>query len=391
MKCSELVLTAGIIALALFSCAPPSPPAPAGGLPSTARLGPVCPVETFLAKVHFLKLMSPSFSTSLPGSTYQNEPPIDNTRVSPTIIQDLANAFNLAPPFFKSQLCDLTGIYIDPSDCKGYDASTCGELLDQQIADHTWGFRRYPSGEKYIGTSLGFWKNAGRAPPFDQFETRHLGAVLSTLSPNAAKDPRPPTHKPSSLPPNASATTSVLAALAHEYGHALWFDTFVIKLDGTPNPGGPANTDLFCSGNFYSQSWQNKVEVPATRWIALGDVRNAHRTEGINIDDLRSYLKQGSFPLAGEFLQKIYSSGEWASLLAAFSPDEDFVETYQLYVLLWANPNLRSPIEITGAAVRSYDVPGTWMDRTGLKNKMNCFGALPPPPGTAEPSARPVR
>src|SRR5690349_7341582 len=108
MKRSAMVLAAGIIALALVACAPAPPPAPGGGLLSTSRLGPACPVETFLAKVHFLAA-PPAFS--LPGSGYESGPPIDNTPVGDGIRRSLAAAFSAAPPFFKAQLCDLSGIY----------------------------------------------------------------------------------------------------------------------------------------------------------------------------------------------------------------------------------------------------------------------------------------
>jgi len=385
MKPHTLALTVGIIALTLFACVPPPPPQPAGGLLPISRATAVCPVEKFIGKVHFLDTSS---SYSLPLSGYQNPPPIDSTQVPGGITQDLASAFNAAPDFFKAQLCGLSGVYIDPTGCRSHDPSTCDRLTDEDIAGSSWGFRKYPAGEKYIGTSLGLWRTGGHAPPFDQFETRRLRALLTTLSPREGQDPRPPAHRPG--PPSSNdATTTVLAVLAHEYGHALWFDTFVVKPDGTPNPGGPAVIDVFCRGAYYSGSWQDDVELSDTRWVNFGDIRNRHKTGGISIDDLRSYLRQGDFPLAGNFLQKIYSSGEWASLLAAFSPDEDFVESYQLYVLLWSNPNLRSPIDITGTAVNSYDIPGSWMNRARLQNKMSCFGQLPPPPTPLQPGVPP--
>lgn len=385
IKPKTLVLTVGVIALTLFACVPPPPLQPAGGLLPISRSTSVCPIETFIGKVHFLDTSS---SFSLPGSGYQNPPPVDPTPIPGSITQDLTGAFNAAPDFFKGQLCGLSGVYIDRTGCSGYDPSTCGRLTDEDIADHSWGFRKYPAGEKYIGTSLGLWRIGGHAPPFDQFETRRLRALLNTLSPTEAQDPHPPTHRVGS-PLSNIATTTVLAVLAHEYGHALWFDTFVVKPDGTPNPGGAAVIGVFCGGNYYPSSWQGDVQLSDTRWIDFGEIRNTHKTQGINIDDLRSYLRQGNFLLAGNFLQKIYSSDEWASLLAAFSPDEDFVETYELYVLLWSNPNLRSPIDITGTTVNSYDIPGSWMNRARLQNKMNCFGQLPPPPSPVQPGVTP--
>jgi hypothetical protein len=380
-----LTLSVGIIALTLFACVSPSPMQPAGGLLPVSRSIAACPVGEFIGKVHFLDTSS---SFSLPGSGYGSPPPIDPSPIPASITQDLASAYNAAPDFFKGQLCGLTGIYIDPTGCSGRDPSTCGRLSDEDIADASWGFRQFPRGEKYIGTSLGLWKNGGHAPPFSEYETRRLRALLTTLSPSEARDPHPPVHRPGS-PMSNTATTTVLAALAHEYGHALWFDTFVVKTDGTPNPGGPAVTGLFCGGAYYTGSWQDNVELSDTRWVDFGDIRNRHKAQGINIDDLRSFIRQGNFPPAGNFLQRIYSSDEWASLLAAFSPDEDFVETYQLYVLLWSNPNLSSPIDITGTAAQSYDVPGSWLNRPKLRNKMSCFGQLPPASSPVQPGIVP--
>jgi hypothetical protein len=67
IKLETLTLTVGIITLSLFACVPPPPPQPAGGLLPISRATAVCPVETFIGKVHFLDTSS---SYSLPGSGY---------------------------------------------------------------------------------------------------------------------------------------------------------------------------------------------------------------------------------------------------------------------------------------------------------------------------------
>jgi hypothetical protein len=382
-KPSLLIVTGGIVASLLFACMrqPPRSTEPGGGLPGKARTLAVCPVETFLGKAKYLARASPPYT--LPGSGY-SRPPIDPAPVSDSILRDLGRAFSEAHPFFKGQLCNVAGIYIDRTDCDSNDPRTC-RLSDVDIASYSWGFRSNPSGDKYIGISLGLWKNGGQLPPYDQFRTRHIRALLKTLSPKAEHDPRPPRHIP--VPEFAPTAATLLAVLAHEYGHALWFDTFVVKDDGTPDPGGPINTDLFCFGTYYSDSWRDKVDLPLTRWIGFGDVRNRHRTSGIDVDDLRSYLGQENFILVGNFLQKVYSGGEWSNLLAAFSPDEDFVETFELYVLLWSYSGLSSPIEITGTTTQTYDIPRTWMSAQSLTRKMSCIGGLPQTAAPA-PAAR---
>ena len=65
MKPSVLILT-GIFALALFACTQPTLPPRAGGVAAfRLQAGVVCPLSTFLSKVHYLA-QTPAFS--LPGS-----------------------------------------------------------------------------------------------------------------------------------------------------------------------------------------------------------------------------------------------------------------------------------------------------------------------------------
>jgi hypothetical protein len=349
--------------------------------------------------VHYLDT---SQSFNVPGSGLANAPPIDPTPISQLIQDDLTQAFNAAPPFFKDDLCKLDVIYIDPTGCTNLDPTTCftseGDLgRDADAISHSWGFRSYSdsgtSKGRFIGTSLGLWRTNGRAPQFDEYQTKRIQALLYKLSTNAATDQHPPKHHRSPGHPVLDThITSILAALAHEFGHVHWYDTFVAT------PGGPAKTDTstgFCFGTFYSNSWtSNNVTAPDGRWLSFSDIRyqQQHKSPGMDVNDLRTLLNQGNgqnqrpFRLAGDFLGRLHESKEWASSLAAFSPDEDFVETFQLFVLLWADPGLSSPITITGTgmpASKDYDTPGTWAIQPTLRTKMSCFGGLPP---TVQPS-----
>ena len=400
MKLRALILTVDI-ALALAACAPsvPPPAPPPGGPPlriSTAFCDAPANTDPFLNHVHYT-----DFTPLYP---YVKPPPIESAELDQNIQQDLMDAFNAAPPSFRKELCNLDGVYINRTGCNGHDPNTCG--LDIDALNNSWGFRTISSPpHKYIATSLGLWTGPqGHALLFGDFETGRLRALLERAAQTylrlSGKKPPPNPHPPqtSAVSPNTSAI-SVLAALAHEFGHVLWYDTFVKR------PGDEADTSQFClnRGTFYPfGSWVNNVTVPNSdsanpreRWIGFGDILNNHPPDDVSISQMASDLAQGQYPEAGELLYGIYSGtlpngnsrpdkGPWASSLAAFSPVEDFVETYQFYVLKSANPPLDSlEFQISGKTGHFYNVARLWRNKPELRRKMKCFtdvfgGDLPP-------------
>jgi hypothetical protein len=262
-----------------------------------------------------------------------------------------------------------------------------------------WGFRSFDdsgnSAGEFIGTWLGLWQNGaeGHAPKLSKFETDRLQALLNW----SKTSDKPPAHD--FADPNTVAMT-VLSVLAHELGHVFWYDAFVVKSDGRPNPGGQADFTKFCGGTFYPPagatpggvepgSWVDPVGLPPKRWVSFGDDRNHHKTDDVDMSQFGFALARGQFPAAGDYLHGIYSgelpnaanvqNGRWASALAAFSPDEDFVETFQLFVLRHARtPLLRSRVIIFGAASRRYmdDIPATFDQKPELVRKSLCFDYL---------------
>jgi hypothetical protein len=118
--------------------------------------------------------------------------------------------------------------------------------------------------------------------------------------------------------------------LAHEYGHVYWFDNFV------PTPGSSQITNTFCNGSFYpSGSWGgSSVGVPKNRlgqrWANFGDISPA---AGPDVQGLPDQIDGGGYPGVAPALHRIHSKRQWASTLAAFSSNEDFVETFELSVL----------------------------------------------------------
>jgi hypothetical protein len=371
-KLITLISIVGFVALVGFACVPPSPPIP--------PIAQVCN-NGVLNPVPFLK------AGFYPKEPFDQGPEADSAPVNPDIQSDLAAAFQAAPPFFKAQLCNLHGIYINPAGCSGYDPSTCGSLSDADIAENSWGFRlRSPAREGYIAISLGLWKNnpcqgakTVCAAPFQTYETRRLLAILNVtakrdLRPLAAEGHRPRLTLPSyEVSPDVPAM-SVLASLAHEYGHILWWNIFV-----EPGALQVSDTASFCNGNFYpSGAWQGTpADIPPRRFVHFGEIRLQPRNS--DVSQLERFLSSGDYSRAFEVLHRIYSDGRWATALAAFSPDEDFVETFELFVV--TNAGLRQAAIITtyGRARHSDNVVRDGIVVPPLQTKLQCFASAAQP------------
>ena len=112
--------------------------------------------------------------------------------------------------------------------------------------------------------------------------------------------------------------------------------------------------------------------MPPNRWVPFGYIAQP----GVPyVAQLAGLLGSRSYGAVADNLHQIYSSGRWASALAAYSPDEDFVETFQLYVLVNANPGLQ--ILRINVGNRSDDLLQSVNANSELGRKLRCFGALP--------------
>jgi hypothetical protein len=269
---------------------------------------------------------------------------------------DLQNAFASAPYFFRKQLCDLDGVFIGPPGA-------------------SWGFRNATNKKRYIAIPADLWSAgtpARRLPlSYRAYETAVVNRLLNGW---------PGAHYPPGLGgPADSGLTTILGALAHEYGHILWYGTYV------PNPRDPANFNNFCAGTFYAESWDTISDTPPpNRWLPWGyQSSSTHKQDDVQISDILT-APSGQ---TGARLARIFRVhgpttppyGRWANLFAAFSPEEDFVETFKLFVLQRANPpltNLKIQIKV-GAATISRDIPGTVASRPVLQRKLTCFAQAP--------------
>jgi hypothetical protein len=278
---------------------------------------------------------------------------------------DLVAAFGEAPDGLKKQLC-MTSVSIFPTSCSG--SNTCG-------VTESWGFRNhYNYNQRYIGLSTALWQPGPNAVKFHQYETgllqQLLGGWTSAYFPGSSSDPAD------------SSQMTVLAVLAHEFGHILWYDTFYPTGSFNPNPSS------FCNGNNFFVSWENVNPPPP--WRTFGYLSNDSEhvqdptSDNITVAQLRKYINRQSDSQLYNILTNLYAPyGRWASLFAAFSPDEDFVETFKLAVLENATSTplqqLKLVITLGLHIFPGGNIPGD--DQSGggkvqLDAKKSCFAAL---------------
>jgi hypothetical protein len=306
--------------------------------------------------------------------------PPDATAIDPDIQRDLAAAFTANPAFSKNELCTLDGIFINRLQCSSYVPSSCSTMQDTDVAANSWGVRT-PSNKKYIAISLGLWNGnqcpngSGQticAPSFTQFHQRLVKALLDKTA------GRRVSINPATF--NASTDTSglsVLAALAHERGHIYWFEQFVQPPGSTPSAATLVNeASAFCGGAIYPGGrWHGMpVGLPPNRYVHFADLSP---NSPVKLANLPTLLQQSANPtyanIATGIIDGVYSGGQHPSLLAIYSPDEDFVEAFEWSVL--RNAGLRDvSVNITGAGRPI--LQGGAADMRGTQRKLACFDAL---------------
>jgi hypothetical protein len=382
MKLNATTLIIGVAAL-LYVGVAQSQSAIAATTPCPYGVGG--PLSVYILDKNFKPSLSYNASPTPSNPTYTS-PTSSTTLASGTAMTtDVNQAFAVAPQFFKQRLCNLDGVFINTNDCSNFDpsADVCsGPVTPTQITEDSWGYREGPwqfapltpgapppQYGRYVAISAGPWSQSGsHAPSYSGYEQM----LLRQLLPWSAN---PPAYQPA----NASADTpgmAVLAALAHELGHVLWYDTF------RPTAGGSYDFNSFCHGTFFMNSWRH-VDAPPL-WRSFGTIQNSHHPAAVAVQDIVIALLHQNFQSAGDLLQGnnqlqgIYATnGRWASLFAAFSPDEDFVETFKFYVLINAvGTALTSlPIDIYGYAHKTLNIPYDYSNRakTELTRKVACM------------------
>jgi hypothetical protein len=336
-----------ILTAACVACAPP-PPSPPAGQPAT------CDAASFVGKVSYLTTpFSPGPGSLLP-------PTSSNSPDGHDYAADLGNVFNAASPGFQQTLCSLDRVYINAVPC-----STPADCFDD-----SWGWwqsiRTTPNG-RVVALSANLWREAS----YSRYETDLTQSILpsSGVTYSNAQSCSPP----GVCRPIDNLTTALLAALAHEVGHIGWY--VVVH---------PLDPVSFCGGKFFVNSWVLPINRPPLwRHLLTLAQRNTLRNAGEwrHSHKYPPHIEKIDNPLPGDPApnQSIYGllapTQPWASLFAAMSPDEDFVETYKFKVLTTANPPLTSEtITVPGTGtvniVADYLVPGRKQE---LATKVACI------------------
>jgi hypothetical protein len=300
----------------------------------------------------------------------------------------LQDAFNRSGSTFKNLLCGLKGIFIIPS---GSDYNK------------SWGFRdpRNPKDltNRFVGISEDLWRtnSSGHLVPIDfiTFEdttTKELLRGVNSIASIGDANPK-------------DGTETLLAVLAHEFGHVLWNDILVAT------PGSDPSFESFCSGIFPTYSWTSTIKQKLWRNFAeISDTANTAMDpndppvngpddplpQEIKARTLDNLIYHGKLKKARKIIARLLNSSvrPWPSLFGSFSANEDFVETFRLYVLRNAELPLMSitmnVLNLPRGTV-GIDIPATILSRSLLQAKLQCFDNyfLKNPPEYASLRGRP--
>lgn len=334
-----LLLCAGILVATALACAPAVAPPPTFTVNTVNCSSPA-------AFANSAQRLNAAF---LPDPLSPGNPPTSNGAISnSSILADLTAAFSLAPPSFLNELCGNTGnpaVSLFVQDCPPAPGiCTVG----------SWGYRQRATGARFIALSAGLWQGNAPALPYPVFET----AVIDNL----VGVPGLASYVSAS---NDSPEMTVLAVMAHELGHILWWNKGLMSRP-CPNPLPPGIDQIF-----WKNAWQNAAGPPPFHNFGVQFPAD-RRLRGPSKDDVRN--NAGNPAAARSLLGQIYS-GDWASLLANVAPDEDLIETYKFAILTSAKNVGKGPLTslvVNIPGIGSVDVirglflsgdPNKWLSR----------------------------
>jgi hypothetical protein len=382
MTRSILLVAAGIFSAVLFACVQtPSPP------PARTSVAANC---TFNASS--VGVLAPRYFPDPDSNTYSS--PGQNLQagsfLSPQMLNDINAAFTNAPLPVQNDICALSGIFIDTSSCQGGTINPCTPV-DNKIPV-SWGYRSYnknkpDAGSMYIAIPATLWPAANAAAiPLSQYEQ----SVVQFFAQNAGNanwssgGAYPlPTISNVSYSNSDTSWPTVLAALAHELGHVKFNYTIHKKNNYGKDYDFSALNSCNISGvtdffNWWTYNGNGKKLIPKGYWRHLGRQDNVNSNARID-HSLSPYLSdfQDLTQNPNSLLYALYAGQvePWASFWGAWSPDEDFVETYVLLSLL----NNMQSLQISIPGYSPYDIIAntTQDNKPILYGKIQCVANLP--------------
>jgi hypothetical protein len=346
-----LLGVAGIFAVACSACAPAPVPTPIIGPSSGSGTGtPNCTATEFAASVQVLgAAFDPTKLKPPPAGT-----PLDKN-TNGGAWQDLSDAFDAAPAKFKERLC-MTSVLIDPY----YD----------QKNPLSWGFRKPNTMERFIGLPSFLWgggtltSNAGKYSAYetDVFARIFERATGQKWDTNSAYPPIYGEPKSSGTSVDTSGMT-VLAILAHEYGHTLFYELFKGNDPYPPNTAtkawGFCRSPAAARNGYFDNTWLS-ITIPPDYWTYFGAATDLHANNLVQIGDIQNELSPNkpkpNWGNIATYVAALYAndnypapsgrvqSGRWPSLYGAISPIEDFVEAFKFAVLTHPGTNRGKPV-----------------------------------------------
>jgi len=265
--------------------------------------------------------------------------PADRMRFIQGKIQD---AFDNAPAHLQTELCTLRQIYIDP-----------------KANSQNWGLRdvRTPDNSTYIGVADAMF-DAAAPQPYSLFETLTVRNLLTVPPPPPPVVNLPPQSNTwlqtvsHSANPADTLTVKVMAILAHEMGHVIWWAE---NIPGVTCP--PTN------GNFQDISWQVHNTPRGFHKYGRGH-SNQNKVETFTETDMVDDLWRGRVNALILKMKKIYSQSNWVNLFSFVDPDEDFIETYRF----WALTHAQGGLALTSLNVQFADADGSQVTRPIVTN-----------------------
>lgn len=342
MMRNVLVLGVVVFIALTFACTPiVTPPAPpvAGG-----PLGPLLPLSC--TATDFLKKVS--FLTTPPAISQGGVSAAPGAPLPSAYVAGLTGLFNAAPPKFQEVLCRAgasppPGVTPDIGLDLVYVIGACTGPACFGSSEGWWHQTSTGGHQRIVELSAALWNYT-----YSGYET----ALTQSLLPQSGV-----TYTNANI--DNVAGMALLAALAHEVGHIRWYEWAL---------SNPAN---YCSGGFFGGWDASRTRFQPPPRASGGYYREFLNPAGRNglrppppppppgpshqrypyfhgpgggpqIDDVDNAPHGASQNAVLRQLLLPPPASPWPSLFAALSPDEDFVETYKLKVLLTASPALNS-------------------------------------------------
>jgi hypothetical protein len=254
----------------------------------------------------------PGLCTGQPTQAAKPTIPLARMQYIQSVIQ---GAFDNAPANLQNELCTLHQVYIDPK--------------PNSLA---WGLRDARTGSKDIGIPDSMIPEVA-VQPYAGYETSIVKGLLVDSN-------RPPAQgsladqwlrlvSHAAVPDNS--TIQIMAILAHEMGHILWYSD-------RNNKAVPALTCPSTGTTFDKIAWAPPFQNPRG-FHGFGKSRANHTVDGSSLPAMSQNLKRGTPDSLAELtnqMKSVYTGGNWPDLFGIVDADEDFIETYKFWALTHA-------------------------------------------------------